>query len=309
MKRHHLVILILLNVAWAASPSIYKRLEPHLDYGAMVTLRFGLAAVGLWLCWPLLPGQAPRGRALIRALGMGVVVFALGHRLQALGVRLGTAGNSAVLTAMEPLITAVAAAVFLRERVSARRWAGFGLGMVGVLLLNGVWRLDLHWVSLGASLLFVSSFCCEAAYSVMGKPLLARASAVKVLAVALAGGLVANLLVDGRRTLAAVNTLPASGWVLVGFLAVVCTAIGYAVWYVVIRETDVNLAALTIFVQPVGGVGMAAWWLGEPLHAGQLWGSLAIVAGLIVGLQLRPAAALRRARQRPASSGWLETAE
>jgi drug/metabolite transporter (DMT)-like permease len=309
MKRHYLVILILLNVAWAASPSTYKRLEAYLDYGAIVTLRFGLAALGLLLCWPLLPGRAPQGRALIRALGMGVVVFALGHRLQALGVRLGTAGNSALLTAMEPLVTAVAAAVFLRERVSARRWVGFGLGLVGVLLLNGVWRLDLNWVSLGASLLFVCSFGCEAAYSVMGKPLLAQASAVKVLALALAGGLIANLLIDGPSTLAAASSLPASGWVMVGFLAGLCTMIGYAVWYVVIRETEVNLAALTIFVQPVAGMVLAAWWVGEPLHAGQLWGSVAIVAGLGIGLQLRPAAARPEAAPASVSPGWPRTAE
>jgi drug/metabolite transporter (DMT)-like permease len=37
-------------------------------------------------------------------------------------------------------------------------------------------------------------------------------------------------------------------------------------------------------VQPVAGVAIASLWLHEPLHLGQLWGSLAIVAGLILGL-------------------------
>jgi drug/metabolite transporter (DMT)-like permease len=59
---------------------------------------------------------------------------------------------------------------------------------------------------------------------------------------------------------------------------------GYALWFVVIREAEVNLAALTIFVQPVVGVAVASIWLNESLRWGQLWGSLVIVAGLIVGL-------------------------
>ena len=46
----------------------------------------------------------------------------------------------------------------------------------------------------------------------------------------------------------------------------------------------VNVAALTIFAQSVFGVAIAALWLGEKLHWGQLLGSLTIVAGLALGL-------------------------
>ena len=39
-----------------------------------------------------------------------------------------------------------------------------------------------------ASLIFVSSFVCEAAYSVMGKPIVQRASVMKMIAISLAVG-------------------------------------------------------------------------------------------------------------------------
>lgn len=298
MKKSHLLLLLLFNVFWAAGLSVYKVLAPHLDFGAIVTLRFGLAGLILLAMWPLLPGATPRGRDLAVTLLMGGVVFVLGHRLQVLGNHLGTAGNSSVLMAAEPLVTSLAAAAFLREQISARRWCGFALGMFGVILLNGGWRAEFHWAGLGASLLFVASFVCEAAYSVLGKPLLARAGLARVLALALLGGLLLNLLVDGSTTVDAARRLPLRGWLWILFLAVVCTMLGYSLWYVVIRETDVNLAALTIFVQPVAGVVIAALWLREPLHWGQLWGSLAIVAGLTVGLWNRAAAAPAPGRPR-----------
>jgi len=38
------------------------------------------------------------------------------------------------------------------------------------------------------------------------------------------------------------------------------------------------------FAQSVFGVTIAALWVGEKLHWGQLLGSLAIVAGLVLGL-------------------------
>jgi O-acetylserine/cysteine efflux transporter len=284
MKVQHLIVMLVLNVCWAATMSANKALGQHLDPGGITTLRFGLAAVGLTALWPWLPGKAPRGRDLLMSLLIGLLVFVLGQRLQVLGNELGKASDSAVLMALEPLMTTVAAALFLREHVGPRRVLGFGVGMVGVLLLNRVWRPEFHWTGLGPSLIFVSSFLCETAYSILGKPVIERAGLMKVLALALLGATVANLLIDGPKTLAAARTLPLSGWLLLAYLAAVCTAVGYGLWYVVIKEAEVNVVAMTIFVQPVAGVAMAAAWLGEPLHWGQLWGSLTIAAGLVFGL-------------------------
>jgi drug/metabolite transporter (DMT)-like permease len=222
---------------------------------------------------------------------MGLLVFMLAHRLQVLGTRLGSAGNSSVLMGVEPLLTSVAAAIFLHEHIGPRRWMGFVLGMFGVALLNGLFSSDFKPAGLWASLVFVSSFLGESAYSIIGKGLIQRASMTKILAISLVCGTIANLLIDGSQTIHAVVAMPAAGWWMGLYLATVCTAIGYTLWFVVIRETDVNITALTIFVQPLAGVAIAAVWLHEPLHWGQLWGGLAIIAGLVWGLsrQVKPA--------------------
>ena len=79
--------------------------------------------------------------------------------------------------------------------------AGFALGLCGVVPLNGVWRKDFRWTGMLPSLIFVSSFVCEAAGSVIGKPIVARASVMKMLALALLAGTAVNLLIDGPATL------------------------------------------------------------------------------------------------------------
>jgi drug/metabolite transporter (DMT)-like permease len=284
MKARHLILLIVLNAFWAATLSVYKPLGVYLDPAAIVTLRFGMAALCLLVLWPWLPGPSPRGRDLAQAAAMGGLLFVIGQRLQVLGNHLGTAGNSSVLMALEPLLTSVAAALCLREHIGPRRWVGFGVGMLGVALLNGVWRADFRLAGLVPSLIFTSSFLCESAYSIIGKPVVQRASVMKVLAISLLSGTAMNLLIDGPRTLDAARALPLLGWLGIAYLAIVCTVIAYAAWLVVIRQTEVNLAAMTIFAQPVFGVALAALWLGEPLHWGQLWGSLTIAAGLGFGL-------------------------
>jgi drug/metabolite transporter (DMT)-like permease len=284
MKPLYLIILLVMNFFWAALYSSYKVIGSELAPGGIVTLRFGLAAVSFLALWPWLPGPAPRGRDLLKTCAMGAILYVLGQRLQVYGNQLGSAGNSSVLMALEPLLTSLAAALFLREHIGPRRLAGFALGLAGVALLHGVWRADFRWARLEASLIFISSFICEAAYSVIGKPLIQRNGVMKVLGISLLVGTGLNFLVDGRSTLAAAKLLPLTSWGLLLAQALICTVLGYAVWFIVIRECPISVAALTVFAQSVFGVAIAAVWLREALHWGQLLGSLTIVAGLVLGL-------------------------
>ena len=286
MRPAHLIALLVMNVLWAGSYSCFKALSGRMTAGEIVTWRYTLAALLLAALWPLLPGRAPRGRReLLRAAIMGLLVFTAGPRLQVLGVHLGNAGDSSVVIGLEPLVTAVAAALFLREHVPARRWVGFALGLTGIILLNGAWHLDLKTASLWANLVFLSSFVCESAYSVVGKPLLQHCSPIKLIASSLFWGAGLNVLLDGRAALTRAPALTATDWANLAFLVLVCTLLGYTLWYLVIRECDVNLAALTILVQPIFGVLAAAWFLGEALHWGQLWGTLVVLTGLVLGFK------------------------
>jgi drug/metabolite transporter (DMT)-like permease len=45
------------------------------------------------------------------------------------------AGVVSLIVGLQPLVTALAAVVFLREPVSGRQWAGLGLGLLGVALV------------------------------------------------------------------------------------------------------------------------------------------------------------------------------
>ncbi len=290
MKPAHLILLLAMNFLWAGVYSCYKIIGEQMPTGGIVTLRFGLAAVCLLMAWPWLPGRAPRGRDLGVTCLSGIIICVLGQRLQVGGNQLGTAGNSAVLMAIEPLITSVAAALFLHEHIGPRRLGGFALGLFGVVLLNRAWRPDFQWTGLGASVMFLASFVCEAAYSVLGKPIILRAGVMKMLALSLMSGTVVNLLIDGRSTLLRARGLTPESWALLIAMAIICTAIGYSLWFIVIRECPVNIAALTIFAQALFGVVIASIWLHEKLHWGHLLGSLSIVAGLALGLsrQMKP---------------------
>jgi drug/metabolite transporter (DMT)-like permease len=303
MKPVFFILLVGMNLLWAGSYPIYKVLSNYLSSGSVATLRYGFAAAFLLALWRWLPGRMPLGRDLGRIAVMGIIVFCVAPRLQIEGVHRGQAGDASLLMALEPLITALAAAIFLGERILLRRWFGFGLGMMGVLLLSRIWQPGAQpLMGLVAYLIFISSFFAETAYSVMGKPLLPRVPIFKMLALSLLSGTIANLLIDvftGANTFHAAQQLPLSGWLLLTYLAIVCTVVGYSLWYLVIRETEVNITGLTVFVQPLAGLTLSVLCLGESLHAGQFWGSLVIVLGLVVGLRGNKRSHLPRKQHQP----------
>jgi drug/metabolite transporter (DMT)-like permease len=304
MRPLFLFLLIGMNLLWAGSYPIFKMLGEHLASGSIATLRFGLAALGLLAVWPLLPGRGPRGRDQIRVVLIGLFVFCLAPRLQIEGVHRGQAGDTSLLIALDPLITSIAAALFLREQIAPRRWWGCTLGIVGVMLISQVWLKNaqpLH--GLLANLLFISSFFCEATYSVLGKPALERVGTLKLLGAGLLAGTSMNVAIDlmtRAPTFTAVQVLPLKAWLLLIYLAVVCTLVGYSLWFVVIRKTEVNIAGMTIFAQPVAGLALSVIWLGESLHWGQLWGSLAITVGLVIALRPERSGRSRRKEMRAA---------
>jgi len=120
---------------------------------------------------------------------------------------------------------------------------------------------------------------------------------------------VVNCGLDGRQTFAAARSMTVGAWWLIAYLALINTLIGYALWFVVIRETEINVTVLTVFIQPVVGVLIATLALKETLRWGQLWGSLAIVSGLVIALsrQIKIRAslgALEREIDKSVSASW-----
>lgn len=287
MKASHLFLLLALNCGWAAVPTLAKRLEGQLGPVEFVLLRYGFGFLSLILCWPWLPGLLPRGRDFWRTCIMGVAVFNLGHWCQIAGIQRSQASDSSILLALDPLVSTLGAALFLREYVPTKRWLGFACAILGVVVMS-VWQRSAPLPGLLANLLIVLSFVAESVWSVMGKPLVERWGIPKVTALALGAGTVANLIawlasLPGT-TQPALPSLGTTAWVTLALLGILFTAFGYSVWYVVIRETPVSVAALTIYLQPLLGTGMACLFTNEKLHAGHALGAVAILGGLALGL-------------------------
>jgi drug/metabolite transporter (DMT)-like permease len=97
------------------------------------------AVTWLWRApWPANPGEAGHiavAGLLLHAGYLSGVFGAIHH-----GV---SAGEIALIAGLQPVLTAVAAGPWLGERITPRQWTGFGLGLMGVVLVVQH-RLALH---------------------------------------------------------------------------------------------------------------------------------------------------------------------
>lgn len=124
---------------------------------AVLVLRFGLAAIILTV-WAVLSRAAwPRGAQFGHVLVAGLLIQAVQFCCLYEAVMLGApAVLCAVVIAMNPVITAILAAAFLREPLGSTRIAALALGVVAVLAACAKRLLSTHGVDPVIGLLVVA---------------------------------------------------------------------------------------------------------------------------------------------------------
>ena len=122
---------------WATGFVVARLVAPHVDPLTFLAYRFVLSASAFAGIAAAVRAPWPRGvrgwrdalvaGVLMQGVYLGGVFWAVRHGLPA--------GVSALVTGLQPLLTAMLAFPLLGERVGAHRWAGIGLGFGGALLV------------------------------------------------------------------------------------------------------------------------------------------------------------------------------
>ena len=268
-------------VVWAGSFSVIKVLLDHgLAAGDIALLRYAIAAPGFaFILWRAggLPGLTRRDGA--RVVLAGVVIVVGYHVFLNLGTQHTTSGVAALVVALAPGMTLVLAVLVGLERLHARRILGLALALAGVAIVVGLGTgEELSLESAKGPLLVLGAPLSFAFYNVVLKPLLAR---YDLLALTAATSLVGTLgLVPFVRgsTVDATTGLSAHELVLVLYLGILATLLGYIGWNVGLRGLGPTRAvAFTYAISPLA-VLIGAVVLDEPVT---VW--LAVGAALVVG--------------------------
>lgn len=289
--------LLLANVVYATSYVATRAVLEAVPPATLALLRLVVAALILLPLARRAGWAGPvTGGDEARMAAMGVVGFAGAFALAHWGLGASTATNGALLIVVEPLTVLLLAPWLLGERLSRRERAGAAcaLGGAALVLVNGVpglsARLVPHW---RGDLLLVLSGVAYGAYTLLGRPVLARHRALPVTARSILWAIPVVIPLALAEWLGGQRPVWTGGALLgVLYLAVVITALGYLVWNWALEHAPAAHAAIFLNVQPVLGALLGVALLGEPLTLFTLGGGALVVLGLALTVRPRPSEAV-----------------
>jgi drug/metabolite transporter (DMT)-like permease len=164
----------------------------------------------------------------------------------------------------------------VKERLSARRWAGLAIGLVGVVALLGLDSLHgaHEWLGAGCILLATLGYA-------LGPLIIQRhLSDVQPLGVVAASTAVGSLVLLIPAIVTAPTVWPStSALTSVAILGVVCTALGLVLFVYVISNAGASRAAVVTYVNPAVAVLLGVWILDERFGVGAGVGLVLILLG------------------------------
>ena len=293
MGTRDLGALLLLSALWGASFIYIRVAVPALGPFVLVELRVGLAAVVLALCAAFV-GRLPKLRGRWRQFALlGAVNVAIPFSLISTAEINLTASLAAILNSTTVMFTAVVAAVWMGDALTARKLVGVALGIAGVTVLVGWDPVAMNWVvvlSVGAMLAASLAYALGSVYAkrtFADSPPLAIAS----------GQLTAAAML--MLPLAAVSAPEQSPSTIVVLsvlgLALPSTAVAYMLYFRLIANVGPTSTSTVTLLVPLFGLLFGVVLLDEPVGVGTLAGLVLILSSvtLITGLgAARPKARL-----------------
>ena len=282
------LMLLLMMAFWGANLSVVKLLVERFDPLVVAAARMVVATLVLWavLRWRGLALPRPSAR---QAMGFGVCALLMVYLNQivfTLGVQRTAAANAALIISLNPLVSALVAAIWLGDRLTPARLAGvvIGFGGVAAVVLHRP-GAGLGHGSLG-DLLVLGSVVTWVAGGALVQRLARQFDSAVVSAVVYTlgtGMLLLHLLLDPGTVAPDPSRLTLSLGLMLLFSGLLATAWGALVWNRALVTLGVARTALYAYWVPIFGVLFAVLVLGEPLTVWHGVGLAAVLTGTWLG--------------------------
>jgi drug/metabolite transporter (DMT)-like permease len=271
------ILFAVMSVAWGVPYLFIKIAVEELSPSAVAWSRLALAAaVLLPIAWRLgaLRGLGERWRiiTLFAAIEMAIPWPLIGY-----GEIHISSSLAAILIAAVPLFVALLALRFDHsEKPTATRLVGMLIGLGGVVALVGIDIGGQRDELLGALAVLVAAFCYAVGPMIVNR----RLSDVEPLGPVAASLGIAGLLITPFALADVPGSVPsADALASIAVLGLVCSALGFLVFFRLIAEVGPSRATVITYVNPVVALALGVAILDESVTAGVVAGLLLILAG------------------------------
>lgn len=275
---------VIVALTWGFGIIFAKAAIAHFPPILLMSLRFAVTA--LVLVW-FVPW--PRGH-MAHLFGIAFVSAAIQYSLTFTGLVNLDASIVALLVQLEVPFLVLLGALFLGERPGWRKWLGIGFAFLGVGIISGEPRFGDAWLSL--AMVTGGAFTWA-----VGQAMIRRLEGIDGLtvtawiAVIAAPQLLVMSILFETGQIPALASAGAVVWATVLYLGLIMTALGYGIWYTLVRRHPVGMVAPFLLLLPVFSVLGAVVILGESLTWQTLVGGSIVISGVAFILVERHVAA------------------
>jgi drug/metabolite transporter (DMT)-like permease len=281
-----LVLAVFWGITWPVMKVALAELGPW-TFRA-VTLFLGALILLLVSALSRQPLSVPRGEIVPLLL---VALFATTgwQLLSAYGVSLMRPGRAVIIGFTMPLWATLLSVFLLKERLTAMRGLGLGLGLAGMVALIGPDLLALRTAPLGAAIMVLAAMAWAVGivltkYFDWTIPTMSLA-AWQLLAGSLPIVVGSLALEDGVADLATAN---ASTWAATTFMVLIANSFCIYAYFKFIQFHPAHVAAIGILMVPVVGVVSSTVIVGDPIVARDVLALGLIVASLAIVMAGEP---------------------
>jgi drug/metabolite transporter (DMT)-like permease len=272
------VLLLALSAIWGSSFIFIRWLAPLIGPIATADFRMliaGIALVIFFLAARIRPEWRKNARHF---LVIGLLNSAVPFVLYSAAALVLPAAMEAIFNSMSPMFGAIFAAIWLGEKLNARKTAGLVLGVAGVVTMSSLGGLHFDLVTaLAVSACVLAPLC----YGLAGVYIRKRAAGIRPIAVAggsqLFGGLaLLPFIAAAPPTASAVDARV--GMIVVVF-ALLCSAVAYVIYYKLIADIGPTKALTVTFLIPVFAMAWGLLFLRETVTWSMILGAAVILLG------------------------------
>lgn len=259
----------------------------------LMAMRFTLTALALAWFFP-----PPRGQW--RAVFLVALVSAtIQYGLTFTGLTGLDASTAILLVQLEVPFGALLAALVLNDKLGWKRGLGMLIALLGVGLIVGAPSLREQLFSAG---LVIGGAFTWALGQVMIKRMVTISGFQLIAWLAVLAGpqmFVASFILEEGQ-LRAIREATFVGWGTVIYMGLIMTALGYGIWYHVLKKYDVNQVMPFMLLLPVSSILGAVFFLGERPDLRTLFGGALIIGGVaaivMIGQQVPAVQAAKQGR-------------
>jgi len=198
----------------------------------------------------------------------------------------GLDASSAVLfMQLEVPFTAACAAIFLKDKLGWKRVCGMIVAFIGVVLIAGAPSMRNQLLP---AFLVIAGVLTWAIGQVMIKRMVTITGFQLIAWVSVFAGpqmLAASLILE-KDHLGLLQNATLIGWGSVIYMGIVMTALGYGIWYHLLKKYDVNQVVPFLLLLPVTSILGAVLFLGEHPSIRILIGGVVVITGVAIIVML-----------------------